>query len=136
MAFSLSEKDTISRTRNGMKTLLQEVTKAHTFETFLGDDKFSSSKTSLVISVSIADVRALANNYDWAEMTTINDKKQIEVTFVDLPSNLRKTGVLSENVDKKNVHLTINQGERLPGWDNKYIPVNAKGKPQKPCQNK
>ena len=60
MAFSLSEKDTISRTRNGMKTLLQEVTKAHTFETFLGDDKFSSSKTSLVISVSIADVRAIA----------------------------------------------------------------------------
>ena len=132
MAFSLSEKDTISRTRNGMKTLLQEVTKAHTFETFLGDDKFSSSKTSLVISVSIADVRALANKFDWAEMTTISDKKQIEVTVVDLPNGLRKTGVLSENVDKNGAYLTINHGERLPGWDNKYIPVNAQGKPQKP----
>ena len=115
-----------------MKTLLQEVTKAHTFETFFGDDKFTNSKTSLVISVSIADVRALANKFDWAEMTTISDKKQIEVTVVDLPNGLRKTGVLSENVDKNNAYLTINQGERLPGWDNKYIPVNAKGKPQKP----
>ena len=132
MAFSLSEKDTISRTRNGMKTLLQEVTGAHTFETFFGDDKFTNSKTSLVISVSIVDVRALANKFDWAEMTTINDKKQIEVTVVDLPNGLRKTGVLSENVDKNNAYLTINQGERLPGWDNKYIPVNAKGIKQKP----
>ena len=115
-----------------MKTLLQEVTKAHTFETFFGDDKFTNSKTSLVISVSIADVRALANKFDWAEMTTISDKKQIEVTVVDLPNGLRKTGVLSENVDKNNAYLTINQGERLSGWDNKYIPVNAKGKQQKP----
>ena len=101
MAFSLSEKDTISKTRNGMKTLLQEVVKGHTFETFFGDDTFTNSKTSLVISVSIDDVRALEKNFDWAKMTTMKDKKQIEVTIVDLPSNLRKTGVLSENVDKK-----------------------------------
>ena len=132
MAFSLSEKDTISKTRNGMKTLLQEVVKGHTFETFFGDDTFASSKTSLVISVSIDDVRALEKNFDWAKMTTMKDKKQIEVTVVDLPNGLRKTGVLSENVDKNGAYLTINHGERLPGWDNKYIPVNAKGKAQKP----
>ena len=132
MAFSLSEKDTISKTRNGMKTLLQEVVKGHTFETFFGDDTFTNSKTSLVISVSIDDVRALEKNFDWAKMTTMKDKKQIEVTVVDLPNGLRKTGVLSENVDKNGAYLTINQGERLPGWDNKYIPVNAKGVKQKP----
>ena len=132
MAFSLSEKDTISKTRNGMKTLLQEVVKGHTFETFFGDDTFTNSKTSLVISVSIDDVRALEKNFDWAKMTTIKDKKQVEVTVVDLPNGLRKTGVLSEDIDKNGAYLTINHGERLSGWDNKYIPVNAKGKAQKP----
>lgn len=132
MAFSLTQKEVLNKTKNGMNTCLKEVIKGHTFETFLGDDTFNSSKNSLVISVSIGDVRAIAKSFPWAEMTTISDKKQVEVTIVDLPNGLRKTGVLSEDLDKKGNHIVIKQGEKLSGWGNKYIPVNAKGKAQKP----